>query len=111
MTLTNSENEVRFVVLTHDRPTLHWDLLIEAGDSCRTWRLLSCPDELPVACESIADHRLHYLTYEGPVSGDRGTVTQWTSGVAVWITPDRVRLASDRLSGVFTLTDKTFSRV
>jgi hypothetical protein len=30
--------------------------------------------------EQLADHRLAYLEYEGPVSGDRGTVSRWDVG-------------------------------
>ncbi len=72
----------RFVVLEHDHPFLHWDLLLEWGEAARTWRLLAEPvsfDE-PVAAESLDDHRLHYLDYEGPVSGNRGEVTRWDTG-------------------------------
>ncbi len=27
----------RFAILNHDHPFLHWDLLLEDGDRCRTW--------------------------------------------------------------------------
>ena len=49
-----------------------------------TWRLLSepAPDRC-IPAERIADHRLLYLDYEGPVSGNRGTVTRWDAGVYV----------------------------
>lgn len=71
----------RFAILIHDHPTLHWDFLLEQGESCRTWRLLSSPDSLgDIPAEEIATHRLMYLDYEGPVSGNRGTVTQWDAG-------------------------------
>src|SRR5437879_2020084 len=29
----------RFVILEHDHPQLHWDLMLEAGPALRTWRL------------------------------------------------------------------------
>jgi hypothetical protein len=63
------------VILEHDHPFRHWDLLLEAGDVALTWRLLRppLPDE-PIAAERLPDHRLQYLDYEGPVSGDRGAV-------------------------------------
>ena len=71
----------RFVVLTHDHPVLHWDLMLEQGDSLRTWRLAQPPDAAgSIAAEALPDHRLAYLDYEGPVSGDRGTVERWDSG-------------------------------
>ena len=71
----------RFVILTHDYPALHWDLMLESGGVLRTWRLLEepTPDSIIVA-EPLSDHRLHYLDYEGPVSGDRGTVVRWDHG-------------------------------
>jgi hypothetical protein len=75
----------RFSILTHDYPFVHWDFLLEAGNSCRTWRLLERPDSQPViAAESLPDHRLMYLNYEGPVSGDRGTVSAWDTGTFEW---------------------------
>ncbi|MCA9059439.1 MAG: hypothetical protein KDA85_13115, partial [Planctomycetaceae bacterium] len=65
----------RFVILEHDFPFLHWDLLLEDEVDARTWRLLEDPRSgRSVRAEPIARHRLHYLTYEGPVSGNRGDV-------------------------------------
>lgn len=71
----------RLVILSHDHPFVHWDLLLEGPSSARTWRLLRrpCPDE-PIAAEPLPDHRLHYLTYEGTVSGDRGHVHRIAEG-------------------------------
>jgi len=86
---------MRFAILTHDHPFLHWDLLLECGESCRSWRLLSSPDTPgPISAETLPDHRVFYLDYEGPVTGNRGTVTQWDRGTCVWITnrSDRVRV-------------------
>ncbi len=104
----------RFAILTHDHPSLHWDFLLEQGESCLTWRLLKEPDspgEIPA--EAIADHRLMYLDYEGPVSGDRGTVTQWDAGTLEWLSPTEppasnvghceVRLTGHRFSGTARL--------
>jgi hypothetical protein len=71
----------RFVILHHDWPTPHWDFLLEAGPVLRAWRLLSEPAAgRTVPAEPNADHRPFYLDYEGPVSGDRGTVRRWDSG-------------------------------
>ena len=70
-----------FVVLQHDYPTLHWDFMLEAGKSLRTWRLMSPPtQDSEVGAEPLANHRLRYLDYEGPVSGDRGHVARWDAG-------------------------------
>ena len=71
----------RFVILEHDHPELHWDLMLETGTVLRTWRLAQPPTAGgAVAAMALADHRLHYLDYEGPVSGGRGTVRRWDCG-------------------------------
>lgn len=76
----------RFAILSHDHPFPHWDFLLEDGDACKTWRLLTEPSpNRAVPAEQIADHRLLYLDYEGPVSGDRGTVTQFDAGCFEWL--------------------------
>jgi hypothetical protein len=71
----------RYVILEHDHPVLHWDLMLEAGDVLRTWRLAAAPQPgRPVAAEPIGDHRPIYLEYQGQVSGNRGTVRRWDRG-------------------------------
>jgi hypothetical protein len=71
----------RFVVLTHDHPFLHWDFMLEKEASLRSWRLLEPPcSDHPIAAECLPDHRLAYLDYEGPVSGNRGTVITFDRG-------------------------------
>lgn len=72
----------RFVILEHDHPELHWDLMLEAGDVLQTWRLAQPPVEGVFAIEAtrLADHRRIYLDYEGPVSGNRGCVRRWDAG-------------------------------
>lgn len=85
----------RFVLLAHDWPRAHWDFLVEAGPVLRAWRLLELPRAgATVRAEPSADHRLLYLEYEGPVSGDRGTVTRYDAGTCEWLEdgPDRVRV-------------------
>jgi hypothetical protein len=71
----------RYVILHHDWPTAHFDLMLEDGPVLKTWRLNRVPitDE-PELAKAIADHRLDYLTYEGPISGGRGTVRREESG-------------------------------
>ena len=79
----------RFVILQHDHPFLHWDLLLERGESAATWRLLNLPTVgLAIPAERIGDHRLHYLDIEGAVSGDRGTVIRIASGAYSGEIPD-----------------------
>ena len=70
----------RFVILEHDHPALHWDFMLEANGVLRTWRLPAVPAAGEMIAEQIADHRLAYLDYEGPVSGARGTVKRWDHG-------------------------------
>jgi len=83
----------RFVILEHDWPTLHWDFLLEAGPVLRAWRLLAEPAPgTPSPAEPNADHRLLYLDYEGPVSGNRGTVKRWDAGTFDWIADTRERV-------------------
>ena len=71
----------RFAVLQHDHPFLHWDLLLEDGADAATWRLLRRPVlGEPLAAEPLAPHRLMYLSYSGPVSGGRGSVSLLAAG-------------------------------
>jgi len=76
----------RFVILHHDHPFVHWDFLLENGKNCRTWRVLSEPTAELTECDAelLPDHRLFYLDYEGPVSGDRGKVTRIDGGEFDW---------------------------
>lgn len=123
-----------FVLLLHHcpkdvpRPT-HCDLMVEAEGVLRTWVLerlpngwsdlaertadeIACP--LPVArtmdvtATRLADHRLDYLDYEGPVGGDRGTVRRLDAGTyeMLAISPDacELSLAGKRLRGILKLT-------
>ncbi len=72
----------RFVILEHDFPTLHWDLMLETGAALRTWRLDAPPKPgASVAAEPLPDHRLVYLEYEGAISGGRGNVRRWDAGL------------------------------
>lgn len=85
----------RFVILTHDWPFPHWDFLAESDGALRAWRLLAEPaigEDIPA--EPNFDHRLFYLDYEGPLSGDRGSVSRWDAGTCEWLTdePDRVEI-------------------
>jgi hypothetical protein len=98
----------RFVCLEHDHPFLHWDFMLEAGAALRTWRLASPPQPGAILeATSLGDHRLAYLDYEGPVSGNRGSVTRWEHGTYELIeeTADTlvVRLRGHKISGTATL--------
>jgi len=75
-----------FVVLRHDPPfgtpqQTHWDLMLDTEAALRTWALAQFPVwNAPVAAKQLPDHRRAYLTYEGPVSGNRGSVTRVLAG-------------------------------
>ena len=71
----------RYVVLRHDHPELHWDFMLEVSGVLKTWRLPTPPAAGMVEATALPDHRLAYLDYEGPVSGERGSVTCWDRGV------------------------------
>ena len=76
----------RFVILRHEMPAgcergTHFDLMFEAAGMLRTWALPELPAEgKATPAEALPDHRLAYLEYEGPVSGNRGTVTRVDEG-------------------------------
>jgi hypothetical protein len=102
-----------YVILEHDHPYLHWDFMLEAGEVLRAWRLAEPPEPgKTVAARLIGDHRLMYLDYEGPVSGNRGQVRRWDSGNYEGETPSTEKadgsiafvLHGRRLRGQGTLT-------
>lgn len=95
----------RFVVLTHDHPSWHWDFMLEISGALRTWRLDADPcSRGPIQATLLPLHRLEYLEYEGPVSGGRGEVYRWDRGVYDVLdeTPHRivVKLVGVLLRGV-----------
>lgn len=100
---------LRFVVLTHDHPFPHWDFMLEHAGVLRTWRLDAEPwSKDPIQATPLADHRHHYLGYEGPVSGGRGEVRRWDQGIYEEVSnadsPSMVvRLAGQKLNGIVTL--------
>jgi DNA polymerase ligase (LigD)-like protein len=102
----------RFVILEHDHPTLHWDLMLEADNSLQTWRLAVAPQpDIPIEATALGDHRLAYLDYEGPVSGNRGVVRRWDAGdydeVAESAEVRRLVLRGKRVRGAVLLTKQT----
>ncbi len=68
----------RFVVQEHTTSdAVHWDLMIEQGDTLTTFRLAEGPEQAlhhPVQAVRILDHPLRFLTYEGPVQKGTGRV-------------------------------------
>jgi DNA polymerase ligase (LigD)-like protein len=83
----------RFVLLEHDHPLLHWDLMLECGAVLRTWRLAAPPRPgQRIAATATFDHRLVYLDYEGPISGNRGRVIRRESGTFTWRVREPTRI-------------------
>src|SRR5262245_45239102 len=101
----------RFVVLEHDHPELHWDLLFEVGAVLWAWRLRApLAPGVTVAAERNFDHRLLYLDYEGPVSGGRGVVHRWAHGEYTWREQGPRRWVADvtgpQMEGALTLEER-----
>ncbi len=114
----------RFVLLFHECPADlaapgHWDFMLQRDAALRTWRLLELPAswqrglatflaaDSSIAATRLADHRLAYLDYQGPVSGGRGAVTRVDCGeYRVDFEDDgalRVELFGQNLRGVVEL--------
>ena len=99
----------KFVLLTHDHPHWHWDLMLESDGILRTWRLDSDPLIVGrIAATPLPDHRLLYLDYEGPVSNQRGHVLRWDRGEYEIVREDdkalEIALRGARLQGRAQLT-------
>ena len=70
---------LKYVVLRHegvDEP--HFDLMFETkpGSDLATWRANEWPVTDSTEFTPLRPHRRAYLTYEGSISGDRGTVVR-----------------------------------
>jgi hypothetical protein len=106
----------RFVVLRHEVPpnsqqSLHWDLMLERDGVLLTWALAEEPAPgKAISAVRLADHRLAYLDYEGPVSGDRGTVARWDAGEYVAASQGaaelRIVFGGEKLRGKWTLRQR-----
>ncbi len=89
MNIANQKNTYRWVLLRHseapdDVRGVHFDLLIEDKDFCRTWRLSDIPilDGPYVDSVYIAPHKLQWLDIEQKVlSRNRGVVTRIKKGI------------------------------
>lgn len=109
----NDEVVPRFVLLYHELPPggarpAHWDLMLEHGGVLRTWALeQELQPELEIRCRPLSDHRIAYLDYEGPVSGNRGQVTQTDHGTYATILEEageiRLQLIGQRYVGQLQL--------
>jgi len=100
-----------FVIQEHiQKNSCHWDLMLQQENALITWQIPLCPSQWhgkPVPCRKIFDHRLKYLTYEGPLSQNRGFVKIYAAGnyqildsaKNYW----RINLHSDNIRGNMTL--------
>lgn len=80
----------RFVILHHRLPpgsdrSDHYDLMFEDGEALLTWAIADLPSEQPQTAEELPPHRREYLTYEGPVSNNRGQVVRVAAGSFAWL--------------------------
>ncbi len=78
--------ELHYAILRHEgieHP--HFDLMFETtpGSKLATWRSDAWPINGVAPVDHLPDHRAEYLTYEGPVSGDRGNVSRVASGTCL----------------------------
>jgi hypothetical protein len=94
----------RFVILEHQFQGVHWDFMLESGETLRTWRLERPPESgRPIIAKPLADHRRTFLDYEGEISGGRGRVNRWDHGEFEWLINEprsvEVRLDGGRLRG------------
>jgi hypothetical protein len=76
---------MKFVIHRHHTVPDHYDLMFEDGDRLATFRL-EAKDMAPllagdaVILERIHDHDRRYLSYEGPISCDRGRIELFDRG-------------------------------
>ena len=81
--MTTPPPHCRFAVLRHEGvPTPHFDLLVDVDgvSPLATWRSDAWPIVAPLTLLRQPDHRRIYLDYQGPLSANRGQVTQVDAG-------------------------------
>lgn len=99
--------ERRFSVLKHTLPDdqgWHYDVFFEMDEALFSLKLDQAPSPNFIATRQF-DHRKKYLDYEGPISGNRGSVTIWDRGTMKGeVSPHQaftVELFGAQLSGRF----------
>jgi len=101
----------QFVIQEHRQAEqVHWDLMLEQGGHLATWQVTQPPgkwSEQSLPCQKIFDHRRRYLSYEGPLSRDRGSVKIVARGSYSGLEMDEkhwhIMLAGDTISGIVEL--------
>ena len=107
-----TQENKKFVIQQHSSGTdVHWDFMLQIGDSLQTYRLDKSPQELiqtPAGAVKIFDHPLKFLTYQGPVNKGRGNVRIADSGTYEMLHQSDNQLVMDLngkiLKGKFTLS-------
>ncbi len=108
----------RWVLLKHnesseDLLSFHFDLLIEDGLNCRSWRLSQIPQLNGPALKitSIAPHNLSWLDTAGrEVSGGRGWASPVSSGFFIGELPQsndvafQIKLLGEKLTGTLMIS-------
>lgn len=103
----------RFVVQEHRSVGgVHWDLMLERDSVLETWRIghgpLEMIGETKVSAVKIFDHALKFLSFEGVLSGDKGSVQIADKGryriKAETRQTIEVKFTGGILNGVFTLS-------
>ncbi|MBN1436504.1 MAG: hypothetical protein JW936_05480 [Sedimentisphaerales bacterium] len=102
----------RFVIQQHTcSDQVHWDFMLEQPDNLATWQIATPPanwHQQTIQCQRIFDHRLKYLTYEGPLSQNRGSVKIVARGEYLLESADenlwQLQLVSDTIGGTIRLT-------
>ncbi len=101
-----------FVILVHSGcGRAHFDLMIQSGPALATWQCAVSPIDIgpsgQIPATKLADHRLAYLTYEGPVSRNRGQVQRLDSGQCEIVSQDDgrwlVQFKGQLINGSFLL--------
>jgi hypothetical protein len=90
---------MRMVLLRHELPdgTGHFDWMVESSPAggLITFRVgvrIDLPESTQFDAEPIGEHRREYLDYEGPVSGDRGTVVRVAIGTVEYAREEPSRI-------------------
>jgi hypothetical protein len=107
-----NQKDKKFVIQEHTRGgDVHWDFMLELGDTLQTYRLDKAPNEAlchPVNATKIFNHPFKFLTYQGPVNKGQGNVHITDAGTYQIIHQEHNRielsLSGKILKGKFTLT-------
>ena len=114
----------RWVILEHlkdpkDPTGRHFDLLLEDGSTCRTWRLTNLPSSHsdPIQCNLAPAHDLKWLDInEKEVSGGRGFAKRFLTGFYKGALPEdegipmKIDLVAKEWQGVLEI-DQPFSHL